>query len=489
MPAYATVLGLWLVFYGQGIVNALRYLAGTWSPSPALTWSEALSRAADQLAYTAAAVWLVVLLASRFGLSRDQLGWCPTLPDRAGYRWQGQYVAFLYVGAIAASNAVSEALRRQFGGSTYPFRPASAARFLDAVTTAVAAGVVEELVLVAVLVGVLQAARQPVWRIYAVGMVLRWSFHIYYAGSWGLGLISTLPTLGWAAAAIALFRWTRRLTPLVAVHIVWDVFVGVTDNAGVWGQVVAITMAGAGMVVLLTWNDRRQRRSLRGAARRVQAILPDIAGRTGVPVPRLVLFGGGWPELYRGRRGVPVLRYGSGAVRKQTDDQVVGLLAHELQHLAAGDPVPSLAGLRLRSILRVVAGLALAVVGIVAVTLSRVPAPAPAALGLVAAGAGVVGLALCGASVLDAAAVRRRLRRTVDERWRRELAADRRAVEVVGLSTMRAAVKSLRLAPERGDPRARPLPPTAMRLQALTPAPPEAGVSRRPGRTTPQPRL
>ena len=51
--------------------------------------------------------------------------------------------------------------------------------------------------------------------IYAVGIAIRLSYHVYY----GPGVIVFAL---WAAAAIWLFRRTRRITPLIIAHITWD---------------------------------------------------------------------------------------------------------------------------------------------------------------------------------------------------------------------------------------------------------------------------
>ena len=97
------------------------------------------------------------------------------------------------------------------------FPPAPAAVVVLEVVQAIEAGVVEELVVVALLVTALEQARTKVWVIYAVGIALRLSYHVYYG--WGV-IVLVL----WAAAAIWLFRRTRRITPLIVAHMVYDTF-------------------------------------------------------------------------------------------------------------------------------------------------------------------------------------------------------------------------------------------------------------------------
>ncbi len=67
----------------------------------------------------------------------------------------------------------------------------------------------------ALLVTALEQARTKVWVIYVVGLTLRLSYHVYY----GPGVIVFLL---WAATAIWLFRRTRRITPLIVAHMVYD---------------------------------------------------------------------------------------------------------------------------------------------------------------------------------------------------------------------------------------------------------------------------
>ena len=199
---------------------------GLAAPTEAYTAAKALTRATDDIAQTAAAVWLVVLLAYRYQLTRAQLGWRPDLPARRSFRQQGVLTAVLYTVALAAAIGLMGWLQEAgLGGHGYPHPPPGAPGVLPAVTDAVNAGIVEELVLVAALVTVLEHAHQPPWRIYTIGMIVRWSFHIYY-GNLGWGMLTTLPLMLWAAAAIGLFRWTRRITPLIGVHIGWDLLGG-----------------------------------------------------------------------------------------------------------------------------------------------------------------------------------------------------------------------------------------------------------------------
>ena len=338
--AYGTVLGLWLIFFSLGIVTALLFVAGAWAaPTEAYTAAKALTRATDDIAQTAAAVWLVALLAYRYQLTRAQLGWRPDLRARRSFRQQGVLTAVLYTVALAAAIGLMGWLQEAgLGGHGYPHPPPGAPGVLPAVTDAVNAGIVEELVLVAALVTVLEHAHQPPWRIYTIGMIVRWSFHIYY-GNLGWGMLTTLPLMLWAAAAIGLFRWTRRITPLIGVHIGWDLQAGLISQTGqiliVYGVLAMVVIALVAWVYYWEVRDRRQ------ARRRLHAAVPAAAAAAGVPTPRVSLSAAvNYPQLQQTWHGKPVLRYRPAAAIRHTDEQMTGLLAHELQHLAGHDPLP-----------------------------------------------------------------------------------------------------------------------------------------------------
>ena len=109
---------------------------------------------------------------------------------------------------------------------------------------------IEELVLVAALVAVSEHAHQPPRRICPIGILLRWSFHVYH-GNLGWEMLSTLPLALWAAAAIRPLRWTRRISPLIAVHIAWDLQVDLLSTAD--QPLMALSMLLLLGIALLAW--------------------------------------------------------------------------------------------------------------------------------------------------------------------------------------------------------------------------------------------
>ena len=129
------------------------------------------------------------------------------------------------------------------------------------------AGVVEELVLVAALVTFLEQARQPWWRIMALGLLARLSFHLYY-GEPSTGLVTAGWVLLWAAVALLLFKRTRRLTPLIVIHVLYNLHLSFIGSFGDRSDrvVMAVTTAlylgaillwGILLVRRLAIDDRR----------------------------------------------------------------------------------------------------------------------------------------------------------------------------------------------------------------------------------------
>jgi hypothetical protein len=118
------------------------------------------------------------------------------------------------------------------------------------------AGVVEEIVIVAVPVLV---GRRAGWHpavIIAVSMVLRWPFHIYH-GAW-----SSLPwAMLWGGCYAAAFLYLRRLAPLIVFHAGYDAVIDLQSAYGDTGGTIAVIVGAvllAGLALRIV-PDRRRR--------------------------------------------------------------------------------------------------------------------------------------------------------------------------------------------------------------------------------------
>lgn len=339
--AYALVLGLWAIFFGAGVINAVLVMIGERGPSSvSVGWPTAVHDGWERLASTGACVLLVVLLASHYGISRARAGWPQRNTDRHVGTPDAYRTGAVYVVVLLAMSMSMTVLQGVFGGADYPSPPPGGwAGFVNGAAGSVAAGIIEEVILVAVLVTVLEAARQPTWAIYATAVLVRVSFHLYYAGTDPAGLISVAPMIAWAAAAVALFRWTRLILPLIVVHTLWDLRLDAAMNVPPdWSDLVTfagflLLAGGAGGYVLMC-----QRRQKETALRELRPVVAATAERLGVPAPQVRGSGQPHPEVYHGRRG-PVLRYDWRSVRRHTDEQRLGWVAHALAHQRLGHPL------------------------------------------------------------------------------------------------------------------------------------------------------
>jgi hypothetical protein len=212
--AWTEVLGVFAMFFLTGVLAAVFYDVHQDVNPKTITVSEGILAGISHLALAAMAIVVVGALTRLRGLSFSDIGWAPSWGKHRGYGWQAFGVSMMFVGAVLASGALLHLVSPH---AKYPFLPAQAWHLIYEIPAAIEAGIVEELVVVALLVTALEQARTKVWIIYAVGLTLRLSYHIYY----GPGVIVFLL---WAAAAIWLFRRTRRITPLIVAHMVYDSF-------------------------------------------------------------------------------------------------------------------------------------------------------------------------------------------------------------------------------------------------------------------------
>jgi hypothetical protein len=117
---------------------------------------------------------------------------------------------------------------------------------LQLVDAFLSGGLLEEVVVVAFTVRILQQGRiHPVW-IVVVSVAMRVAFHVYY-GTAAIGWASI-----WATAAVVLYLWTGRLSALIAAHTVVDIVATLSLAGHLSGvaPVVGLGMFGAIVFVL-----------------------------------------------------------------------------------------------------------------------------------------------------------------------------------------------------------------------------------------------
>src|SRR5450432_842805 len=209
---WAEALGVYALFFGVGVGAAALSEAGQNLTSGSASIADSALEGLQLLTEAGLAIIVVGALTRLRGLRFADLGWSPTWRTHRAYRWQALGIGLIFLVAIVASGAL---LTLVSPSAHYPYDGVDAWNLLYEVPHAINAGIIEELVVVALFVTALEQARTPAWVIYVVGITIRLSYHIYY----GPGVVMFAL---WAAAAIWLFRRTRRITPLIIVHVLFD---------------------------------------------------------------------------------------------------------------------------------------------------------------------------------------------------------------------------------------------------------------------------
>ncbi len=252
--ALGEVFGLWALVFGVPVLNAVLLLTGDLPQQQgAPTVGGELQEAGRRFALIGVAVWLAVLLTRARSVPLAALGLRPPWAWHEVYRRQALGVAaFMFCGGLIADKIF------QFldADAAYPFSERGPANLISVPAAAMGAGVVEELVLVGFLVVTLEQARTPTWLIYAIGLGLRLSFHVYY------GPLSPLWIALWGSLALWLFRRTRRLTPLIVVHAGKDLL-GMLGAGDPWQRLVLDLIIIVGLLAGVLWGVTDIVRSIR----------------------------------------------------------------------------------------------------------------------------------------------------------------------------------------------------------------------------------
>jgi membrane protease YdiL (CAAX protease family) len=213
------VLGVFTAFFAVGIVAGGETLARRYPP-PSGSWAVFTPATIGELTTAGLAVGVIVLLSSRRGITPQKLGLgLPRKADggvaaAAAFRMGVWAIVALVVGAvITGALATGHLVQPSAQNNSY---------LMYTTAASLAAGVVEETVVLAFVVTTLRQAGRPLAEILAVALVLRCSYHDYY----GPGVVGIAI---WAAVFVWLFLRTGSVIPLVVVHFLWDATI-------FWGQ-------------------------------------------------------------------------------------------------------------------------------------------------------------------------------------------------------------------------------------------------------------
>ncbi len=252
--AYGEVLLVFGAFFAASIVAGGETLAERY-PVASGSWAVFAPQAVQEIAVSVLAVLVVVLVSATRGITPRQLGigWPRRADGRAGGAQSVRIAAWAVVALVAGG-----VLTARLAGSHHLDQPAHQdySYLIFTVTASIAAGVVEELVVLAFVVTTLRQARRPLPEIVVVGMLLRCSYHDYY----GLGVAGIAV---WAAVFIWLFLRTGSVLPMLAVHVLWDMSIYLGQR---WQAVLAIRTFAIVLLYLAAvttwvaiWTGRRAR--------------------------------------------------------------------------------------------------------------------------------------------------------------------------------------------------------------------------------------
>jgi len=251
--AYGEILLVFVAFFAASIVAGGETLAHHYSP-PTGSWAVFTPAAGSELGLSVLAVLVPVLLSARRGISGRWLGfgWPRRRDGRQGAA-QSLRIASWALAALLVGGAITSGL--SMGNRLSQPAHQNGAYLVYTVAASVAAGIVEETVVLAFVVTTLRQAGRPMLEIVLVAVLLRCSYHDYY----GLGVIGIA---FWATVFVWLFVRTGSVLPLIVVHIIWDtsIFLGQRWHA------ISIISANAwiliGLAAGVTWLiDVRSRRA------------------------------------------------------------------------------------------------------------------------------------------------------------------------------------------------------------------------------------
>jgi membrane protease YdiL (CAAX protease family) len=248
--AYAEVILVFAAFFAAGIVAGGETLAGRY-PVRSGSWAAFGPATISELTMTGVAVALAVLLSARRGITARSLGLGPPRNATGGIAaGTGFRMAMWALAALVAGGAITALLETGHLG-----QPAvqDNAYTLYATAASLAAGVVEETIVLAFAVSTLRQAGRTLPEVVIVAIALRMSYHDYY----GPGVVGIAV---WAAVFIWLYLRTGSIIPLIIVHFFWDGTIFWTQRWH-WIGVVAVYLSIALIIAgLVSWWAERSNR-------------------------------------------------------------------------------------------------------------------------------------------------------------------------------------------------------------------------------------
>lgn len=274
--AYGEVLLVFAAFFAAGIVAGGETYAGHYA-APSGSWGLYMPGALSELGLCVLAILVAVLLSERRGMTARWLGFgWPRKADGCPAAAQALRIGVWAITALLAGGVVTVALAMGHHLGEPAHR--DAAYLLYAISASLAAGVVEETVVLAFVVSTLRQARRPMPEIVLVALILRCSYHDYY----GLGVLGIVV---WASAFVWLYLRGGSVLPLIVVHVLWDSSIFLNER---WHNIRLFSGEAYLLVVIVavvTWLvDARNKRAAGPSAGGPPGPVPWVAPGP-VPAP------------------------------------------------------------------------------------------------------------------------------------------------------------------------------------------------------------
>lgn len=237
--AYGEVLLVFAAFFAAGVLAGGETLARRYRV-PSGSWAVFMPATIGQLSMCVLAVLVTVSLSARRGVGPRclGLGW-PRGADGRPAIAQSLRIGVWAIVALEVGGAITAVLA--MGNKLGQPAHQDISYVIYTMAASLAAGIVEETVVLAFVVTTLRQAGRPLAEITAVAVLLRCSYHDYY----GIGVIGIAV---WAALFVWLFLRSGSVLPLIIVHVLWDASIFLGQH---W-HVVRIITVFAWLLLLLT---------------------------------------------------------------------------------------------------------------------------------------------------------------------------------------------------------------------------------------------
>ncbi|MGP9745468.1 hypothetical protein [Brachybacterium sp. AOP29-B2-41] len=243
--AVGLALALYFVRWGPSTVRAVAYLIEP-TERAAPTVGSSVQTIVGSMALAGAGLIVLAVIAAATETPRERIG----LGRRPTYRKRTAVLVFLtalmLVNLTQCFGTLLVSLFPWMAGPSIEEHPVSDT-FAGAVFDTIASGVggaVEEVIVLALLIVALRAARVSWPVVCAVAVVLRVVFHIYYGLGTSIGMII------WAAGLVGLYYLFGQFIPILLAHLAFNMqltaVASINEFAG--GRGAALANAGSGFL-------------------------------------------------------------------------------------------------------------------------------------------------------------------------------------------------------------------------------------------------